>query len=58
MSLRQLGIFVVEVGELERFYPAAGGHGPAWVNESVAKDLKSDPDMQPARDFVRGLLAT
>ena len=56
-ELRRLGLYVVEVGELERFYPAAGGHGPTWVNDVLTKDLKTDPDLQAARDFVTKLLA-
>jgi hypothetical protein len=56
-GLRDLRIFIVEVGELERFYPVAGGHGPSWVNEVLTRDLKADPDLQPARDFVMGLLS-
>jgi hypothetical protein len=55
-ELRRLGIFVVEVGELERFYPAAGGHGPAWVNEVLQKALATDPDLKNAREFVEKLL--
>jgi hypothetical protein len=55
-ELRRLGVFIVEVGELERFYPAAGGHGPAWVNEVLTKDLIRDPDLQGAREFVTNLL--
>jgi hypothetical protein len=55
-ELRRLGLFVVEVGELECFYPAAGGHGPSWVNEVLSKDLASDPSLRAAREFVIRLL--
>ncbi|MGH9895670.1 MAG: hypothetical protein ACREA0_27535, partial [bacterium] len=31
-ELKRIGLFVVEVGEIERFFPAAAGlHGPAWL---------------------------
>ena len=55
-ALREIGLFVVEVGELERFYPAAGGHGPTWVNEVLTKDLANDSGLRIARDFVTTLL--
>jgi len=55
-EMRRLGLFVVEVGELERFYPAIGGHGPAWVNEVLTKDLAVDPGLHTAREFVKALL--
>jgi energy-coupling factor transporter ATP-binding protein EcfA2 len=55
-ELRKLKLFVLEVGELERFSPALGNHGPAWVNEVLQKDLKADPALQGAREFVKGLL--
>ena len=56
-ALRLLRIFVVEVGEVERFYPAIGGHGPAWVNEVLTKDLKSDDSLETARRFVTAILS-
>jgi len=55
-TLRALGIFIVEVGELERFCPSVGGHGPTWVNEVMAKDLQNDPELESARTFVESLL--
>lgn len=51
-SLRALGIFVVEVGELESYARSVGGHGPRWVNIVLKKDLKSDTELANARDFV------
>ncbi len=30
--LRAHGIYIVPVGELERFIPTVGGHGPEWTN--------------------------
>ncbi|MCR6639719.1 MAG: hypothetical protein NVV82_12240 [Sporocytophaga sp.] len=43
---------ILEVGELESFVKSVGNHGPKWVNEVLAKDLTSDPELQQARDFV------
>lgn len=55
-SLRDLGIFIIEVGELERFCPSIGGHGPAWVNKVMARDLANDPELADARSFVKALM--
>jgi len=55
-ELRKLGILIVEVGEMERFCPAIGGHGPAWVNEVLTRDLAADPDLEAARKFVTVML--
>lgn len=52
-SLRNKGLFVVEVGELEGFARSVGGHGPKWVNTVLTKDLVSDPELESAREFVR-----
>jgi len=42
-NLKNKGIFIVPVGEIEQFVPVIGGHGPAWVNEVLIKypDLAS-----------------
>jgi hypothetical protein len=55
-KLDHLGIHVVPVGELEQFCKSIGNHGPAWVNEVLGRNLAADPELQPARDFVRKLL--
>lgn len=54
-TLNQNGIFVVEVGEVEGFARSVPGHGPSWVNEVLKKNLKNDPELRPARDFVSGI---
>jgi hypothetical protein len=48
------GLFVVEVGELERWAPGVGGHGPTWVVEVLNQDLHTDVTF-PARAFVSGV---
>lgn len=35
--LRERGIFIVPVGELECFIKEVGGHGPEWVNDVLEK---------------------
>jgi hypothetical protein len=57
-GLRELGILVVPVGELEGFVKTVGGHGPGWVNEVLKKDLKSDPELEQARKFVSTIIET
>lgn len=36
-ALKENGIYLVPVGELERFITDVGGHGPDWVNEVLEK---------------------
>lgn len=55
-NLEEVGILVVEVGELESFVKSVGNHGPKWVNEVLLKDLGNDSELNEARDFVRKLL--
>lgn len=51
--LVKAGLFVVEVGELEGFDKAIGGHGPKWVNDVLEKrDLKTDKELENARNFI------
>lgn len=52
-KLQKVGLHVVEVGQLESFVKSIGNHGPKWVNEVMLKDLKSDPELEPARAFVQ-----
>lgn len=54
--LEEKGLFIVPVGELEGFCKSVGNHGPKWVNEVLGKDLKTDPELEGARTFVRNLL--
>lgn len=54
--LEAIGLLVVEVGELERFVKSVGGHGPKWVNEVLAKDLKVDSELEEARKFVMKMI--
>jgi predicted ATPase len=52
-KLREKGLFIVEAGQLESFVRSVGNHGPKWVNEVMAKDLKTDPELAEAREFVQ-----
>ena len=57
-SLRSIGLFVVECGELERFAPTVGKHGPQFVAEVLKRDLARDPELNGARQFVAELFST
>lgn len=56
-QLRHMGLHVVDVGELEGFCPTQPLHGPEWAMEVVGRDLAADPELEPARQFVRRLVA-
>ncbi len=55
-DLKAMGIFIVEVGELENFYKQASNHGPKWVNQVLQLNLSADPELQEARAFVKELV--
>ncbi|MGH8362770.1 MAG: ATP-dependent nuclease, partial [Gammaproteobacteria bacterium] len=55
-KLREIGIFVVEVGELEGFFREVGSHGPSWVNEVLKRNLLMEPKLEDARTFVKALV--
>lgn len=52
----QTGLWIVPVGEMEGFCKSVGGHGPRWVRQVIEdKDLATDPELEPAREFVKQL---
>lgn len=55
-KLRQQGIYIVPVGELECFIKEVGGHGPDWVN----KVLEAHPNLEDTvyttiREFISSM---
>jgi energy-coupling factor transporter ATP-binding protein EcfA2 len=56
-SLREAGLHVVEVGELEGFVRTEDGHGPKWVNAVLSRDLARDTELEQARQFSLRLVA-
>jgi hypothetical protein len=44
------------LGQLESFIKSIGNHGPKWVNEVMLKDLKADPELEPAKAFVQRVI--
>lgn len=55
--LIKLGLFIVEVGELESFDKSVGNHGPNWVNEVLKKDIKNDPTFNLCKDFIKKIIS-
>jgi hypothetical protein len=55
-KLASFGLFVVPVGELERWITDIGGHGPLWVSEVLTQRRHEDPHL-PARAFVQRVAA-
>jgi ABC-type ATPase involved in cell division len=56
-SLREAGLHVVEVGELEGFARTEAGHGPKWVNAVLARNLSVDHELEAARQFALKLVS-
>jgi AAA domain, putative AbiEii toxin, Type IV TA system len=50
--LKNHGVFVVEVGEVEGFARSVAGHGPSWASDVLNKNLKDDSELRQAREFV------
>ena len=50
---KDIGLWIVPVGQMEGFCKSIGGHGPGWVQEVMEKhDLESASELEGARDFV------
>ena len=51
---KQMGLWIVPVGELEGFCKSVGGHGPRWVQKVIEdRDLAADSELESARVFMR-----
>jgi hypothetical protein len=55
-KFKEIGLLILEVGELESFGKSVGNHGPKWVSEVLTKDLLKDPELELARQFVSQLI--
>jgi len=55
-ELREKGLHVVEVGQIEGFCRSVGNHGPKWVNGVMEKDLKNDRELENAREFIQSMI--
>lgn len=54
--LKKSNIFIVPVGEMERFCTTVGSHGPQWVAQVLERDIANDPELDSARKFVREVI--
>lgn len=55
---KEIGLWVVPVGELEGFCKSVGGKGPAWVQKVIGEyDLSKDPNFRSAREFMHEIWA-
>ncbi|WP_316828176.1 ATP-dependent nuclease [Pedobacter miscanthi] len=52
-AFKNLGLIILEVGEIECFDLTVGNHGPKWVNKVLEKDLLESDDLKEAREFVK-----
>ena len=51
---KNIGLWMVPVGELENFCKSVGGHGPSWVQAVLKRpDISTDPELEEARHFVQ-----
>ena len=51
---QEVGLWIVPVGELERFCTPVGGRGSRWAQQVLEQfDLKVAPELEEARKFVR-----
>jgi predicted ATPase len=53
LKLKEKGFLILEVGEVESFVKSVGNHGPKWVSEVLTKDLKTEEELEQARQFVK-----
>ncbi len=54
LALKKIGIYVVPVGELERWDATVPGHGPGWTTEALTRRSHDQPG-SPAWVFIKEL---
>lgn len=55
-SCREVGLFILPVGELERFHPEVGGNKQAWLRQVFERELFASPPVEAA-DLLRDVVA-
>ncbi len=55
-KFKEKGVIVLDVGQVEGFVRSIGNHGPKWVNDVLVRNLKTDPELEIARQFVAQLI--
>ena len=51
--LKEIGIYLIPVGEIENFSPETGSHGPKFVTNFLSTRNLADSELTPLRDFVK-----
>ncbi len=51
--LKEIGIYLIPVGEIENFSPETGSHGPKFVTSFLSTRNLADSELTPLRDFVK-----
>jgi hypothetical protein len=51
-NLMEIGIYVIDCGEVENFCTEVGGHGPKFVMQLLSSVSLSDPKLEDLRRFV------
>ncbi|WP_169742068.1 ATP-dependent nuclease [Phycicoccus jejuensis] len=58
-ACKLLGLFLVEVGELERFHPQISGNKQAWLRQVLEQELfRSEPSAHPLMREVHGFISS
>lgn len=52
ISLEDIGIYLVPVGEIENFCPQIGSHGPKFITKLLSNIPLGDPQLNDLRSFV------
>ena len=53
-SCNKIGLWIVQVGQLEGFCRSVGDKGPRWVQHVIdQKTLADDPELGDAREFIK-----
>ena len=54
--LKEHGVYIVPVGELECFIKEVGGHGPEWVNKVLVEYTNLDDEVyKTITDFITSM---
>lgn len=51
-ELKNIGIYLVPVGEIENFSPETGLHGPAFVSKFLTERDMDESELTPLHDFI------
>lgn len=52
-TCKEIGLWMVPVGEMEGFCKSVDYHGPAWVQQVIQKKLLESDELKDGREFVK-----